>query len=114
MEIQNIKFKQQLKLAVRDWLKARKIQYYTHVYAEINGKAMYLEEPEVRYLQIVCRDFIKDGHTLEEWHSMITIYSGPTKRRHKPMHFRKDGKFVEEFSGNGFFSTNAELAFELF
>lgn len=84
----------------------------TKVYCEIYGKPMYLKEIEVRYLQVKCLDWVKQGR-FEEFCENHKVWSNRSKRRSKyQMTFRKDGVFIEEFE-NGFYSANAHLAFRL-
>ena len=87
-------------------------KYYTHVYAEVNGTPMYLNETEVRFLQYKCKLAAEKG-MFDEFVKNTIVYNGPRKRDGIPMIFRKDGKFANEFK-EGFYETNADLAFELF
>lgn len=87
-------------------------KYYTHVYAEVNGTPMYLNETEVRFLQYKCKIAAENGE-FDEFVKNTIVYNGPKKRGSVPMVFREDGKFANEFK-EGFYTTNAELAFELF
>jgi hypothetical protein len=88
---------------------------YTPIFkvaAIINGKLMYLSEPQVRYLQVKCSQ-CETEEEYETFKKNHIIYSGRTKRKSKHiMIFRRDGKFFNEFE-NGFFSLNADLAFKI-
>ena len=88
-----------------------KHKYYTKVYAEINGTPMYLNEYEVRFLQVKCKIAAEAGK-FDEFVNNTIIYNGPRKRDSIPMIFRKDGKFANEFK-QGFFNTSCDLAFKL-
>ena len=87
-------------------------KYYTHVYAEVNGTPMYLNETEVRFLQYKCKLAAENGE-FDNFVKNTIVYNGPRKRDGKPMVFRKDGKFATQFK-KGFYNTNSDLAFELF
>ena len=94
---------------------ARKYKYYPKIAAEINGKILYLNEGEVRALQIIAKQKAEESdEAFEQFCKDVIIYSHVKKRisKHK-MIFRKDGKFANEFEC-GFFSANSEMAFELF
>lgn len=89
-------------------------KYYTHVYAEIYGTPMYLNEYEVRFLQCKCKLASEKGES--EYYEFIKnhiVYNGPTKKGCTSMVFRTNGKFSTEFK-SGFFDTAANLAFEIF
>lgn len=84
----------------------------TKVYCEIYGKPMYLNEMEVRYLQVKCLDWVKQGR-FEEFCENHKVWSNRYKRRsNHQMIFRKDGVFINEFE-NGFYLANSHLAFRL-
>lgn len=89
---------------------------YTPIFkvaAIINGKLMYLSEPQVRYLQVKCSQ-CKTDEEYEIFKKNHIIYSGSTKRKSKHiMEFRRDGIFSNEFEG-GFYTVNSDLAFKLF
>jgi len=89
-------------------------KYTNKVACEIYGHIRYLSEAEVRALQVLAKraaDTSEDA--FNDFTQNVVVYSARTKRssKHK-MIFRKDGKFSNDFEG-GFFSTCANLAFEI-
>lgn len=86
-------------------------KYYTKVYAEINGTPMYINEYEVRFLQVKCKQAAENGK-FEEFIKNTIIYNGPRKRDSVKMVFRKDGKFVNKFK-SGFYDTSFNLTMEI-
>jgi hypothetical protein len=99
-----------------------KQHYYSRVAVEFlpteegeSSKIVYMTEPEIRALQVLVAQKVEvyGWEIVKEWLSHIVVYDGPTKRGSKPMVFRPDGLFETEFQG-GFYSTNSNLALELF
>lgn len=84
---------------------------YTHVYCEIKGTPMYLNETEIRFLQVKCKEASGSGE-FENFCKNVQVYDGPTKRGHKPMIFRPDGMFSTEFKP-GFYTINNDLLFSI-
>lgn len=94
----------------------REFGYRTNlVAAEIYGKPRYLNEYEVRALQVIAKRKAEiSDEAFKEFTDNVIIYSGRYKRKSTHiMHFRKDGIFSDEFD-SGFYDTSAKLAFELF
>lgn len=90
--------------------------YKTNLVAvEIYGQPKYLNEYQIRALQIIAkrRAEISD-EAFKEFIDNVIVYSGRWKRKSTHiMHFRKDGKFSDNFDP-GFYDTSWNLAFELF
>lgn len=81
----------------------------------IYGELTFLSECEVRALQVIAMRAAKLGDDIfKDFCENVIVYSGKDVETstHK-MHFRKDGKFIEEFEP-GFFDVESNLAFELF
>ena len=88
-------------------------KYYTHVYAEIYGTPMYLNEYEVKFLQYKCKLASEIGES--EYYEFLKnhiIYNGPTKKGCTPMIFRTDGKFYTEFK-EGFYNVASDLMIKI-
>lgn len=84
------------------------------VAVEINGQLDYYTEREIRALQVIAARKAKESEAeFKEFCDTVTVYSGRYKRKSlHTMHFRKDGKFSDEFE-DGFYDVNSNLAFEL-
>ena len=65
---------------------------------------MYLDENEVRYLQVKC-SLCKSDEEFEDFKKNHIIYDRATKRGANRMIWRKDGCFTNEFQ-KGFFDTS--------
>lgn len=105
---------QKINIEIRDTL--REFGYRTNLVAvEIYGRQKYLNEYQVRALQIIAkrRAEISD-EAFKEFTDNVIVYSGRYKRKSTHiMHFGKDGKFIDDFDP-GFYDANSNLAFELF
>lgn len=114
MNIKDIKFKSELQIALRAWLKNQHTEkYYTKAYAEIDGKPMYLNEYEVRFLQVMCKEYCTDDKKFKDWCDSVVIYSGQTKRHHQPVGWQRNGKFVRAMEP-GFMDVSDTLSEELY
>lgn len=101
--------KSHLDREMKQWFLAKGMKHIPLVYCEIYGTPMYLNETQIRFLQVQC----KNHWDYDEFCRTHVVYSGRYKRQSDHiMHFRRDGKFVEEFEGN-FYVGTAELAFEV-
>lgn len=105
--------KSKLQKEMRDWFKEHEGYCpITKVYCEINGKPMYLNELEVRFLQVKCVDWAKQGR-FAEFCKDHKVWSNRYKRYSKhQMIFQENGVFLNEFE-NGFFYANSRFAFEI-
>lgn len=112
--IKNKIMKSKLQKEMRDWFKVREgYRPITSVYCEIYGKSMYLNEMEVRFLQVKCIDWAHQGR-FEEFCENHKVWSNRFKKNSKhQMVFQENGLFMNEFE-NGFYSANANLAFTVF
>ncbi len=92
----------------------RQYKYVNKVAAEIYGKLVYLNEHQVRALQVICKRKADVSEELwKEFVDNVIVYSGRTKRKSKhKMIFRKDGIFYNEFEG-GFYDADAYMTFEI-
>lgn len=88
---------------------SRKI--YKHCAAEINGTFMYLDENEVRYLQVKC-SLCKSDEEFEDFTKSHIIYDRATKRGANRMVWQRNGCFANDFQ-KGFFDTTFLLTLEL-
>jgi hypothetical protein len=106
--------KSTLQREMRKWFKEHEGYYpITSVYCEIYGKPMYLNEMEVRYLQVKCIEWTLNGK-FEEFCENHKVWSGRFKRHSKhQMIFQKNGLFQNGFE-NGFYSANSSLAISVF
>ena len=102
--------KSALQREMRVWFKEHEVyRPITSVYCEIYGKQMYLNEMEVRYLQVKCIDWSNQGR-FEEFCENHKVWSNRFKKNSKhQMIFQKNGLFMNDFE-NGFYSANANLA----
>lgn len=87
------------------------IKIYKHCAAEINGTFMYLDENEVRYLQVKC-SLCKSEEEFEDFKKNHIIYDRATKRGANRMEWRRDGCFSNDFQ-KGFYDTSFLLTFEI-
>lgn len=106
--------KSALQKEMRMWFKEHEgYRPITSVYCEIYGKRMYLNEMEVRYLQVKCIDWANRG-CFDEFCENHKVWSNRLKKNSKhQMIFQKNGLFLNEFE-NGFYSSNANLAIYVF
>jgi hypothetical protein len=102
--------KSALQREMRVWFKEHEgYRPITSVYCEIYGKHMYLNEMEVRYLQVKCIDWSNQGR-FDEFCENHKVWSNRFKKNSKhQMIFHKNGLFMNDFE-NGFYSANANLA----
>lgn len=89
------------------------VHYMPVVAVDIYGVKCYKKEVEVRALQLIAkrRAEISD-EAFKEFTDNVIVYSGKSRRKCRKMHFRKDGKFVENFD-KGFYTATSDLAFEI-
>lgn len=106
--------KSTLQKEMREWFKSHEgYRPITSVYCEIYGKPMYLNEMEVRYLQVKCIEWSKQGR-FDEFCENHKVWSNRFKRYSKhQMIFQKNGLFMNGFE-NGFYSANSSLALSVF
>lgn len=89
------------------------------VAVEVNGKLDYYTEAEIRALQVVARrKALESDEAFKEFTDSVTVYKGRCKghlrdKSSRIMHFRKDGKFEEEFDP-GFYMVTSDLSILLF
>lgn len=102
-----------VKSLVGEILRSRK--YHKLVAAEIYGELTYMNEAEVRALQVIAkRTYEISDDAFKEFTDNVIVYSGRIKSDSKhQMIFRTDGKFENEFEP-GFYDVCSNLAFELF
>ena len=84
------------------------------VAVEINGVLKYMAEYEIRALQVFAKQQAEiSDEAFDSFCKSVIVYSGRYKRTSKhTMHFRKDGRFSDEFD-DGFFNVNTNLAFSI-
>lgn len=105
-------FKSELQSEMRKWFKEKRGYIpYNQVYAEIKGTPLYLNETEVRFLQVKCKQEAEQGR-FEQFCKDHVVYSGRTKRGHEPMRWRADGNFINKFKP-GFYNSCMDLIFEI-
>lgn len=106
--------KSKLQKEMREWFKEHEgYRPITSVYCEINGKPMYLNEMEVRFLQVKCLDYAKQGR-FEEFCENHKVWSNRFKKNsNHQMIFQENGLFLNDFE-NGFYSANSNLALSVF
>lgn len=92
----------------------REHKYTRKVAVDIYGIIEYMDEAHVRALQVMAKRAAEESdEAFTEFCDNIKVYSGSSiTKSHHVMHFRKDGKFVEEFD-KGFFNANANLMFKI-
>jgi hypothetical protein len=80
-----------------------------------SSKIVYMTEPQIRALQTLVAERVKlsDWETTQKWLATFIVYDGRTKRGSRPMQFRPDGRFVNDFQP-GFMNVISDLAIELF
>lgn len=105
--------KSKLQKEMREWFKDHEgYSPITMVYCEIFGKPMYLNEMEVRFLQVKCVDWAKQGK-FAEFCENHKVWSNRYRRYSKhQMIFQENGMFLNGFE-NGFFSATADLALSI-
>lgn len=80
----------------------------------IMGMWVYLNEAQVRWLQVEAnRCYSLSESAFNEFVENHEVWCNSSEKGMYKMIFRHDGKFENEFD-NGFFNTNAKLAFEIF
>lgn len=105
--------KLKLQKEMREWFKEHEgYRPITSVYCEIYGKPMYLNEMEVRFLQVKCVDWSKQGRFAEFCENHKVWSNRFKKNSSHQMIFQENGLFFNEFE-NGFFSANSNLAFAI-
>lgn len=88
------------------------------VAVEMYGKLDYLTEREIRALQVIAKRKAEESdEAFKEFTDNVIVYKGRCKghlrdKSSRIMHFRKDGKFSDEFDP-GFYDVCCNLAFEL-
>lgn len=88
-------------------------QRFTQVVAIIYGEKMFLNETDVRALQVIAGYKAQQGpEVFENFCENVKIFSGPSIETSHQMEFRPDGRFSNEFNP-GFFDVNCNLAFSV-
>lgn len=90
MEITDIKFLSELQREVRNAIN----NYHTKVYAEINGKAMYLNEYEVRFLMLRKTEYCTTPEKFSKWCESVKIWDGRFKHKSQPMRWSENNSYV--------------------
>ena len=105
--------KSKLQKEMREWFKEHEgYRPITSVYCEIYGKPMHLNEMEVRFLQVKCADWSKQGRFAEFCENHKVWSNRSKKNSSHQMIFKENGIFFNEFE-KGFFSANSNLAFAI-
>src|SRR5574344_2842165 len=104
--------KGELQIMFRRYLKKENRTFNKFRFVEIDGRQMYLNEYEIRFIQILAHDC--EDKNWDEFKRRFVIYDGSTKRGHKPMIWddKRKGFFLSPFCDD-LFKLNGFLAFEL-
>lgn len=88
-------------------------QRFTQVVAIIYGEKMFLNEIDVRAIQVIARYKAEQGpEVFEDFCENVKIFSGPSIETSHQMEFRPDGRFSNSFNP-GFYDVSSALLFAI-